>query len=37
MRELGIIEDGAALIANGKIIAVGTTDEVGKHELAKKR
>ncbi len=35
MRELGIIEDGAALIANGKIIAVGTTDEVGKHERAK--
>ena len=35
MRELGIIEDGAVLIAEGKIVAVGTTDEVGKHELAK--
>jgi imidazolonepropionase len=36
MRELGIIEDGAALIANGKITAVGATDEVAKHELARK-
>ena len=36
MRELGIIEDGAVLIADGKIIAVGTTDEVAKHELASK-
>ena len=34
MRELGIIEDGAVLIADGKIVAVGTTDEVAKHELA---
>ena len=33
MRELGIIEDGAVLIADGKIVAVGTTDEVAKHEL----
>jgi imidazolonepropionase len=33
MRELGIIEDGAVLIADGKIVAVGTTDEVVKHEL----
>ena len=33
MRELGIIEDGAVLIAGGKIVAVGTTDEVAKHEL----
>jgi imidazolonepropionase len=33
MRELGVIEDGAVLIAGGKIVAVGTTDEVAKHEL----
>ncbi|HEY5173998.1 MAG TPA: imidazolonepropionase [Terriglobales bacterium] len=33
MRELGIVEDGAVLIADGKIVAVGTTDEVAKHEL----
>jgi imidazolonepropionase len=36
MRELGIIEDGAVLIVDGKIVAVGTTDEVAKHELAQK-
>ena len=36
MRELGIIEDGSVLIADGKIIAVGPTDEVGRHGLAKK-
>ncbi len=30
MRELGIIEDGAVLIANGKIAAIGSTDEVAK-------
>ena len=30
MLDLGTIEDGAVLIANGKIAAVGTTDEVGK-------
>ena len=28
MRELGIIEDGAVLIEDGKIAAVGTTDEL---------
>ena len=28
MRDLGIIEDGAMLIADGKIAAVGTTDEL---------
>jgi imidazolonepropionase len=28
IRDLGIIEDGAVLIADGKIIAVGTTDEL---------
>ena len=36
LRELGMIEDGAVLIADGKIVAVGTTDEVAKHTLAKK-
>ena len=36
MRELGLIEDGAALIADGKIVAIGTTDEVAKHETARK-
>jgi imidazolonepropionase len=35
MRELGIIPDGAILISAGKIVAVGTTDEISKHELAK--
>jgi len=35
MRELGIIEDGAVLIAHGKIVAAGTTDQVVKHELAR--
>ena len=33
MRELGMIEDGALLIADGKIVAAGTTDKVAKHEL----
>jgi imidazolonepropionase len=36
MQDLGIVADGAVLIAGEKIIAVGTTDEVSKHELAKK-
>src|ERR1017187_4079469 len=36
MRDLAIIADGAVLIDNGKIAEVGTTDEVAKHELAKK-
>jgi imidazolonepropionase len=35
MCELGIIDDGAVLIAGEKIAAVGTTDEITKHELAK--
>jgi imidazolonepropionase len=35
MRELGIIEDGAVLTAGGKIIAVGTADEVARHKLAR--
>ncbi|HEY4932728.1 MAG TPA: imidazolonepropionase, partial [Terriglobales bacterium] len=30
MRDLAIIEDGAALIENGKIAAVGTTDELSR-------
>ncbi len=30
LRELGIVEDGAVLIADGKIAAVGTTDGIGK-------
>jgi imidazolonepropionase len=33
MRELSIVQDSAVLIADGKIVAVGTTDEVAKHEL----
>jgi imidazolonepropionase len=36
MRELGIVEDGAVLIAGGRVVAVGTTDEVAKHELARR-
>ena len=35
MRDLGIIEDGALLIENAKIVAVGTTEELARHELAK--
>src|ERR1017187_4176072 len=35
MRDLGIIEDGAVLIEDGKISAVGTTDELRTHPLAK--
>jgi imidazolonepropionase len=35
LRELGIIEDGAVLIADGKIVAAGTTDQVGTHVLAR--
>ncbi len=34
MRELGVIADGGLLISGGKIVAVGATDEVRKHELA---
>ncbi len=37
MRELGIIEDGAVLISEGKIVAVGTTDEIATHELFKSK
>lgn len=32
MAELGLIEDGAVLIDETTIIALGTTDDVGKHE-----
>jgi imidazolonepropionase len=35
MQDLAIIEDGAALIADGKIVAVGKTDEVAKREILK--
>lgn len=35
MLDPGIIENGAVLVSGGKIISVGTTDEVAKHELAK--
>lgn len=35
MRELGIIEDGAVLISDGRIVAVGPTDEIAKHVLAR--
>ncbi len=34
LRELGIIEDGAVLIAGGKVVAAGKTDEVARQELA---
>lgn len=35
MCELAIINDGAVLIAGEKLAAVGTTNEIAKHELAK--
>ncbi len=35
MGELGIISDGALLVAEGKIIAVGATDQIAKHAQAK--
>jgi len=34
MADLGIIEDGAVLIENGKITAIGTTDELRPHSKA---
>jgi imidazolonepropionase len=37
MSELGIIADGALLIDGEKIAAVGTTDEVSRHELLRSR
>ena len=36
LRELGIIEDGAVLITDGKIVAVGTSDEVMREKRAVK-
>jgi len=33
MRDLGLIADGAVLIAGNKIVAAGSTDEVADHEL----
>jgi imidazolonepropionase len=36
MRDLGLVEDGAVLIADGTIVSVGTTDEIAKHQLARK-
>jgi imidazolonepropionase len=33
MSELGIIVDGAVLIDGEKVVALGTTDEVSRHEL----
>lgn len=35
MSDLGLIADGAILIAEGKIVAAGATDELAKHELAR--
>jgi imidazolonepropionase len=35
MRDLGIIEDGGVLVADGKIVAVGATDELFRHEVAR--
>jgi len=34
MGDLGIVPDGALLLDEGKIIAVGTTDDVAKHDLS---
>ena len=37
MCELGIIPDGAVLIDGERILAVGTTDEVSRHDLLRSR
>jgi imidazolonepropionase len=37
MRELGIIEDGALLISDGRIVAVGATDQLATHELVRSK
>jgi len=37
MSELGIITDGAVLIDDEKTVAVGTTDEVARHDLLRTR
>ena len=34
LQELGVVPDGALLIADGKILAVGTSDELRKHASA---
>jgi imidazolonepropionase len=36
MRDVGVIEDGAVLVSGGKIVAVGTTDELRKDAWVKK-
>ena len=36
MRELGIVEDGAVLVSEGKIAAIGPTAEVARHELLRR-
>ena len=37
MRDLGIIDDGALLIADGKIVDAGSTAEVSAHQLIRSR
>src|SRR4051812_21775414 len=37
MQDLGLIVDGAVLIAGNQIAAVGSTDEVADHELLRTR
>ena len=37
MSELGIINDGAVLIRENKIVAVGSTDELANHELLRSK
>ncbi|HUI83834.1 MAG TPA: imidazolonepropionase [Candidatus Binatia bacterium] len=37
MRELGIVTDGAVLVDEAKIVAVGASDEVAKHDLARRQ
>ena len=37
MLELGIVEDGAVLVGDGKIVAVGSTDDVLRHEFLRKQ
>ena len=36
MHDLGVINDGALLMSDGKIVSVGTTDEVSRNDLAAK-
>ncbi|MGH7908240.1 MAG: imidazolonepropionase, partial [Thermodesulfobacteriota bacterium] len=36
LRELGVIRDGAALVQEGRIAAVGTTRQVERNRLARK-